>query len=184
MTGDEMQRAIEFLLNNQANFEERTAETIRRWDSLIEELSRGWDSRFEESIRRWDSLLEELNRHWETRFEELNRHWDTRFEELNRQWDTRFEEVNRQWDTRFEVINGQITQTNQVVGALADTQNSFTQTVIGFVNSQNKFNTSFLTGLAELAEAQQRTEHEISDLAGVVNNFISFSSGNGDSPRE
>lgn len=114
MTGDEMQRAIEFLLKNQANFE-------------------------------------------------------TRFERFEMQ----AEETNRQ-----------IAQTNQVVEALAETQTVFAQTVIGYVTAQNDLNASVDKKLAELAEAQQRTQREISDLAKAVNNFINFSSGNGNTPRE
>ena len=88
MTGDDMQRAIEFLLKNQANFE-------------------------------------------------------TRFEETNRQWKTRFEESNRRFEMQTEETNRQISHTNQAVEALADTQTAFTQTVIGFVTTQNELNASF-----------------------------------------
>ena len=104
VTADEMQRAIEFLINNQANFEEQNAES------------------------------------------------------------------NRRCDTRFEETNRQITQTNQVVEALADIQAVFAQTVIGYVASQNDLNTS--------------VQKQISDLTKAVDNFLRFSTGNGNSPPE
>ena len=135
MTGDEMQRAIEFILKNQANYESR--------------------------FGRIEMQAEETNR--------------------------------------------QIAQTNQVVEALAETQTEFTQTVLGFITSQNALNDSFQKAndsfqkasdafqkkndtfqekLDALARAHQETEQAIADLTRTVNNFINFSSGNGNSHRE
>ena len=123
-----MQRAIEFLLKNQANSE----------------------SRVEESNRRIDEVMRQV------------------------------EETNRQIDE----TNKQLAQTNQMVEALAETQAAFTQSVLTFITKQVEFNTWIQRRFEELAEAQLRTQQEVSDLTKAVTNLIRFSSGNGNTPRE
>lgn len=106
-------------------------------------------------------------------------------------FETQIEESNRRFEMQTEETNRQIAQINHVVESLADTQTAFTQTVIGFVTSQNELNDSFQRWndafqkkLDALAQAQQLTEQEILELTKTVNNIIDFSSGNGNSPRE
>ena len=101
---------------------------------------------------------------------------DSRIEESNR----RIDEVMRQ----VEETNKQLAQTNQMVEALAETQAAFTQTVLTFITKQVEFNTWTQRRFEELAEAQLRTQQEVSDLTKAVTNLIRFSSGNGNTPRE
>jgi peptide subunit release factor 1 (eRF1) len=129
MTGDEMQRAIEFLLRNQANFE-------------------------------------------------------THFEESNSQWKGRLERSNRRFDMHAEETNRQIARTSQVVEALAETQSGFTQTVLRFISLQSESNASVQQTFDALANAQQRTQQEISELTKIVNTLIQFSTGSRNSPPD
>lgn len=166
MTGDEMQIAIEFLLKSQTNFETR-----------FDESDRQWNTRFEESNRQLNALFEDSHKQWKTEFEETKKQWRTQLEDSNKQWITRFE-------LEKEETNRRIAQTNQVVEALADTQADFTQTMLRFITLQTEFNTWTRQKLSELDEGLKRTQQEISDLTKAINNFMKFSSGNGNLPPE
>ena len=158
MTGDELQRAIEFLLKSQANFE----------------------TRFDETNRRWDKRLEESALHAEA----SNKRFEAQAAASKKWFEAQAAASKKRFEERTKEIDRQIAHTNKVVEALAETQNEFSETILGFINSQSTLNASFQKQIDALTKAQQRTEREILKLTKTVNNFINFSSGNGNSPRE
>jgi hypothetical protein len=184
MTGDEMQRAIEFLLRTQANFETRFEESNQNWNMRFEESNQNWNSRFDQTNQRLEALFEKSNQRVNTLFELANQRWDSRFEQSNQRWDSRLEESNRLCDTRFEETNRQIARTNHQLESLAETQAEFTKSMLRFITLQTEFNTWVKQKLGELTSALQRIQEEISDLTKSINSFMKFSSGNGGSPQE
>jgi len=169
MTGDEMERAIEFLLKSQANFETRFDETNRRWDKRLEESA----LQAEASKKRFEAQEEASKKRFEAHEEASKKRFEAEEEASKKRFEERTKEIDRQ-----------IAHTNMVVEALAETQNEFSETVLGFINSQSTLNASFQKQIDALTRAQQLTEQEILNLTRTVNNFINFSSGNGRSPRE
>ena len=102
MTSDEMQRAIEFLLKNQASFE------------------------------------------------------------------VQLEKTNRQ----IERTEQQLELTNQRISLLAETQTEFIQAMTGHVESQREINADLRRTMRELAQAQKKTQRDISDLTKTVDGLV------------
>lgn len=88
------------------------------------------------------------------------------------------------FDSRLEQTNQQLTETNRQLALYTETQSEFMQTVLRYMDFQNNQNTEFRQAIRELANAQQQTQQEISDLAKIVNNLVNFSAGNGNKGQE
>ncbi|MBC7909184.1 MAG: hypothetical protein H7Y30_01705 [Pyrinomonadaceae bacterium] len=106
------------------------------------------------------------------------------------------------YDARSEKTDQRIEQMSRRIEEVADNLTEFTRVMMGHVEAQNAANKSFRQTMRELAKTQQqdrqqtqqdisylaqaqlKTQQEISDLTKVVNNLTKFSSGNGGAPQE
>jgi ABC-type Fe2+-enterobactin transport system substrate-binding protein len=80
--------------------------------------------------------------------------------------------------------NQQLELTNQRVSMLADTQTEFIQTMLQHVEAQGEINASMRRTMKELAQSQQQTQTEISDLTKIVGGLVNVVYKNGNPLRE
>jgi uncharacterized membrane protein YccC len=75
-------------------------------------------------------------------------------------------------------------QTNQRVSLLAETQTEFIQAMLSHVETQRELNADMRQTMRELAQAQQQTRQDISDLTKIVGGLVKTVYGDGNPPLE
>ena len=156
MTGEEMERAIDFLLKNQANFDARAEKT----DQQIEQTR--------QQIEQTRQQIEQTNQ---------------QIEQTNQQIEQTNQIVKSLGETQTEFMQTMLHHVEAQGQINADTRQGMSeirQTIRELVQAQQRTQQD----ISNLAEAQHRTQQDISDLTKVVGNLIKFSSGNGNPPQE
>ncbi len=108
MTGDEFERAIDFLLKSQANLEARIEEVDQRLGARIEEVDRRLGARLEETDRRLSAQIEESRK----LFDEYQRMQTMLVQVVTRTFAEQAD-VNRRTD---EKLNALIDTVNRMLG--------------------------------------------------------------------
>lgn len=149
MTGDEVERSIEFLLKNQATVETQIERTSRQ----IEETNKRLDMYMGENNKR----LEETNTHIEETNKRLDIYAETQTEFI--------QVVTRHIEAQGE-INASIRET------VSEIKTSMRDAVLGINTSMREGVTVINTSISELAAAQMRTDARLDRLAETVERFI------------
>jgi chromosome segregation ATPase len=159
MTGEEMERAIEIILHNQANFEvqfEKTNQQIQQTDRQMEATN----ARVETLAKQVETVAEQMG----TVVEQMGT--------VAEQMGIVAEQVG--------IVAGQVVIVAERMEAVADTQTEFIRTTIGHIEAQGEINGSVRGMLRELKEttldlkrAQTRTDERLDRLAEIVERHIS-----------
>lgn len=89
-----------------------------------------------------------------------------------------------QTDRQLEQTDRQLEQTNQRVSVLAETQTEFLQTVLRHVEDQREINADVRRTMRELAQAQQVTHQDISELTRTVDTLVKTIYRDGNPPPQ
>ena len=87
-------------------------------------------------------------------------------------------------DGQLARTDQQLELTNQRVSMLADTQTEFIRAMLQHVEAQGEINASVRRTMKELAQSQQETQREISDLTRIVGGLVNVVYKNGDPLQE
>ncbi|HEX8652969.1 MAG TPA: hypothetical protein VF708_19290 [Pyrinomonadaceae bacterium] len=135
MTPEEMERAIEIVLNNQAHFEVQLEKTIRQ----VEETNR--------QLGETNQQLGETNR----QLGETNRQVAEMSQQLA-EMSQQLAETNR----HVQEISRQVVDTNRRLGMFADTQAEVIQVVTRHIEAQGEFNSSMRDAVRDLSSTVER----------------------------
>jgi ABC-type Fe2+-enterobactin transport system substrate-binding protein len=95
-------------------------------------------------------------------------------------FEVQLEKTNQQ----LERTDQQMELTDQRVSLLAETQTEFIQVMLQHVEAQGEINASMRRTMSELAQAQQQTQQEISDLTKIVGGLVKVVYKNGNPIQE
>jgi chromosome segregation ATPase len=109
--------------------------------------------------------------------------FEVQLEKTNQQLARTDQQLERT-DQQMELTNRQLEQTDQRVSMLAETQTEFIQVMLQHVEAQGEINASVRRAMSELAQAQQRTQQEISDLTKIVGGLVKVVYKNGNTIQE
>ncbi|HUQ34146.1 MAG TPA: hypothetical protein VM095_18640 [Pyrinomonadaceae bacterium] len=109
--------------------------------------------------------------------------FEVQLEKTNRQIAQTDQQI-AQTDRQIEQTNRQLEQTNQRVSLLAETQTEFIQAMLSHVETQRELNADMRQTMRELAQTQQRTQQDISDLTKIVGGVAMTVYGDGNLPLE
>jgi chromosome segregation ATPase len=116
--------------------------------------------------------------------------FEVQLEKTNQQLAQTNEQLART-DQQLELTNQQLEQTNQGVSLLAqqissmaDTQSEFLQTMLQHVEAQGEINAGMRRTMSELAQSQQQTQKEISELTKIVGGLVNVVYKNGNPLQE
>jgi chromosome segregation ATPase len=177
MTGEEMERAIEFLLQRQASSEarqEKTDEQIAQTNRQLE-IYAETQSEFLQTVLRFVESQDVINAKARQRFDglaEAQQRTEQRFSDLA--------EAQQHTEQRFSDLAEVQQRTEQRFSDLAEVQQRTEQRFSDLAEVQQRTDQK----ISDLTEVQQRTQQEISELTRAVNNLLKFSSGNGNSRQE
>lgn len=155
MTSDELERAIEILLKNQANFDARQEKTDQQFARTDQQLART-DQQIAQTIQQ----IEQTNLHLAA------------FSDIQ----SEFIQVSLQQAEAQDAINAEM---RQITRELSKAQEQTQRDVSSLAQAQEQTQRDVST----LAQMQQSTQQEISDLASVVRHLMNVS-GNGNSSQE
>ncbi len=188
MTGEEMERAIEFLLKNQASYEARSEKTelqlaqigvrVEQLTGMVEQLT-GTVERLSGTVGQLIGTVEQLSGTVGQLSSTVGQVSGTVGQ---------VSETVEQLSGTVEQLSGTVEQMSvrveKQIASMAESHTEFMHTMLGYVEAQGQTNADMRQSIRELSQAQQRTQQEISDLTKVVSNLIKFSSGNGNPPQE
>lgn len=138
MTNEEMERAIDFLLKSQANYEARLKRQLEQQEA----------ERARREAERAQREAEQAQYEAQRKAEQVQR--DARF------------------DKRFELTNQQIAETEKKLSMVADTLNDFIRVVTHTFDEQARINKSVAESLKRLAESQAHTDRRLDALIDIV----------------
>jgi archaellum component FlaC len=136
MTNEEMERAIEFLLKNQANFEARLEQTIERLDQTIEQVN--------QTSSQLGMVIETQNE----------------FMQVVLQHITAQGEINASVRDSLRHLNGRVDNLEVQLGTVIETQNGFMQATLQHIAAQGEINASVRDSLHMLTSTVARLLNE------------------------